>query len=798
MQGWLPGAQRRAAWALGLWLIAMLWGVWVVTRSHFTADMSAFLPASPNAAQQVLIEQIQRGAPARTVLIGISGGDEAARAQASMALARALRASGLFEQVQNGERGDWAASARWLVDRRYLLSPAVVPQRFGADGLAEAIDDTLSLLGTPAGAVVKPLLQRDPTGETQHIVENLIPARAPKVADGVWMSREAPRAVLLASALAAGSDLDAQAHMLQRIRDEFVPWAKDGLTLQLSGAPVFAVQSRAQIEHEVHWLSAWCTLLVGGLLWVAFASGRALLAAALPVLAGVMAGVVAVSLGFGTVHGMTLGFGSTLIGEAVDYAIYYLIQAHAGVAAGDPHGQGWRRWLRSSWPTVKLGLLTSLCGFAALTFSGFPGLAQLGVFSMAGLVAATVTARWVLPALLPDGAAAQGWRISLGRWTAAAMPQWRRSRWWWLGLSMAAALVLWRAPEPLWRGDLTALSPVSPAALALDAELRSDLSADDGGWLVLVRGDGEEQALQRAEAATEVLDRWIDEGRLLGYDSPTRVLPSVSTQAQRQASLPEPVALRQAVERATRDSPLSASSLNAFLSDVESARQAAPVRRADLNGTAFAPMVNAMLLDRDDGSVTALITVHPASGQTLEGAALQQALSGVPGAHVLALKQELDGLYQGYLHEAMWQSSLGALAVVALLGLWLRSVSRLIRVAMPLALAVVLCLAGLHLSGAALGVLHLVGLLLVVALGSNYALFFDSPGGGPDGQALDASALSSLCLANLTAVLSFGLIACSEIPALSAIGQVVAPGALLALLISAAFAKPGSAPSSDG
>ena len=42
-------------------------------------------------------------------------------------------------------------------------------------------------------------------------------------------------------------------------------------------------------------------------------------------------------------------------------------------------------------------------------------------------------------------------------------------------------------------------------------------------------------------------------------------------------------------------------------------------------------------------------------------------------------------------------------------------------------------------------------------------------------------------LANLTTVVSFGLIAISQIPALSSIGRVVAPGALLCLLLSAAL-----------
>ena len=91
---------------------------------------------------------------------------------------------------------------------------------------------------------------------------------------------------------------------------------------------------------------------------------------------------------------------------------------------------------------------------------------------------------------------------------------------------------------------------------------------------------------------------------------------------------------------------------------------------------------------------------------------------------------------------------------------------------------------GLSLAGVALGILHLVGFLLVVAIGSNYALFFDQLRlvGRPD-----ADTLASLALANLTSVVSFGLLATASIPVLCAIGQVVAPGALLSLLLSAAF-----------
>jgi predicted exporter len=128
--------------------------------------------------------------------------------------------------------------------------------------------------------------------------------------------------------------------------------------------------------------------------------------------------------------------------------------------------------------------------------------------------------------------------------------------------------------------------------------------------------------------------------------------------------------------------------------------------------------------------------------------------------------------------------------VVLLVAATLRSLPRLLAVCQPLLLSVLLTMGGLAACGVHLGILHLVGLLLVVAVGSNYALFFDmlrhDPKTSSSGE-IDHDTLASLLLANLTTVLSFGLIAMSGIPALASIGRVVAPGALLALVLAAAL-----------
>ena len=800
-------AQRRA---LLLWLLCIAVAATIALRTHYIADLSAFLPSAPTPEQAVLLDQLRSGVAARLMLIGIEGGTAETRGTASRQLADALRASGAFESVNNGDNAGFEATGKFLFEHRYLLSPAVDAQRFTADGLRAGIADTLALLGTPAGAMIKPVLLRDPTGESVRMAEGMLPAQAPRVEAGVWVSRTAARAVLVATTRAAGADLDAQAAALQLVRSGFAPQAALGLRLTLSGAGSFAVASRTQIKAEVERLAIAGGVAIVALLLAAFGGSlRTLGLAVLPVASGVLAGIACVSLVFGNVHGFTLGFGTTLIGEAVDYAIYYLIQARPQArsipldfdvkAESGPARSGAQHWLTENWPTVRLGLWTSLCGFAALVFSGFPGLAQLGVFSVAGLAAAALTTRCIFPILAPDGAPGMGLRHPLGRAVAAATAVLPRLRWPLAAVALAAAGALAWLPSP-WRGDLNSLSPISAANLQADAELRADLGASDAGTLVALAAPDEATALTRAEAAGVRLDALVEAGALQGYTSPARILPSPATQAARRASLPDAATLTAQLAQATVDGPLAAHRLGGFIDDVQAARNQPLLTRAALQATPLATALDALLVAGQDGRPwRALLSLQadPANptnasdpkGQGVDMPRLRAALADVPGAQVVNIGAELGALYARYLHEAILQALLGALAVCVLLLAHLRSWKRLLRIAQPVVAAVLIVLAGLTLSGTALGVLHLVGLLLTVAIGSNYALFFDQIRAEHDHhrQPADIDTLASLALANLTAVVSFGLLASSGISALHAIGVVVAPGVLLSLVLSAAF-----------
>jgi predicted exporter len=326
------------------------------------------------------------------------------------------------------------------------------------------------------------------------------------------------------------------------------------------------------------------------------------------------------------------------------------------------------------------------------------------------------------------------------------------------------------------------MSPIKQEMSDLDARLRDDIGASDGRTLVVVQAPTQEAALRATEAASKRLDALVEEGELSGFETVTRMLPSAQAQQERIASLPDAATLRARLAEATAGGPLPAARLEPFIAEVEKARTLKPITREDLVAGPLGAVVNALLYERPGGGWSALIALH--TGPRFDAVRLSAALSVLPEVQVVDVGNELNSLYAHYLHEAFVQVMLGALAVLVLLGAYLRSWRRLLAVCEPLALAVLLTLGGMAVLHVPLGILHLVGLLLIVAVGSNYALFFDQL--QETGNA-DEDTLASLMLANLTTVVSFGLIAISDIPALSAIGRVVAPGALLALLLSAAF-----------
>jgi predicted exporter len=765
--------------AMVIWIAVVGASGLFVSQLRIDTDMTAFLPRTSSPAQRVLVDQLRDGVVSHLVLIAIEGVPAERSTAISKRLAVRLRGNGDFESVENGEETGFQHDRDFLWSHRYLLSDQIAPDRFTSAGLRVALQHDLDELGSAAGFLLERTLPADPTGEMLHLIEQQLgggggPARQ----QGVWVSPDGIRSLMLVRLRTAGPDIDGAQRALTEIRSAFAEAAGPDHAAQLvmTGPPVFAVEARDRIKSDATRLSVAASVLVATTLLAAYRSPRVLLLAFVPVVSGALAGVAAVGVIFRTVHGITLGFGATLIGEAVDYAVYLFTQT----APDSPVEQT----LERIWPTLRLGVLTSICGFSAMLLSSFDGFAQLGLFTITGLAVAVCVTRGALPAMLPAQFAGVRQSQTMMRIATFATCG-RHLRFVVAILTLAAIASLALGNGTFWAGDLSSLSPVPPAEQRLDQSLRRDMRAPDATTLIVIRKPDQQAALQAAERLTALLTPIQRQGGFTGLDSPNWYLPSVAAQRVRQAALPDVAALQVALDAALDGMPFQPGLFAPFVADVEKQRSLAPLSRVDLDGTSLSLKLDSLLLHQPDGW-TATLSLRGVTAP----AAIARAIAGEPDAVLVNLKAESDRLLRVYLREGVSLASLGAAAIGLLLLVTLRSWRRLAMVAAPLTAAVAVTLAILRLGGHALSIFNLFGVLLVVAIGSNYCLFFDRQRADPAGT---PRVFASLLLANACTVMGFGVLALSRTPVLHDLGMPVAIGTFLSLIFATLIMSPPQA-----
>ena len=782
--GSLISSRKRTALAL-LWLALLAIAGWAVSqRLELSGDLRKFMPAAETPAQKLLIDELGEGPGSRLLLIALSGADAETLAAQSQALRGSLSADPRFRLVANGADAGLDAIPERLRVYRYLLSPTLDSQSFDAEFLRGELDARVQDLGSPAAAMIEPLLAADPTLETLKLAESWQPEHAPQRLHGVWFDRAGKRALLAVETFAAGFDPTGQQGAVSAIGNAFAEAQRASETptapatsapagrseLLITGPGAFSVEIGGRTEREARWIGFIDSIGLLLLLSLAYRSWKTPLLGALPLASAGLAGLGAVAMLFDGVHGITVAFGFTLLGVAQDYPIHLFSHQRAGVSP-------WAN-ARALWPTLATGVVSTCIAYLTFFVSGVDGLKQLAVFTIAGLGTAALTTRFLLPGLLdpsPRDTADSPRVARLWEWIAR-LPRPRLSL---AGLALAAVAVIAFAPGAFWQNDLGKLTPVPADALARDAVLRSELGAPDVRYVMTLEAGDTETVLRHAERLRPALDRLVADGAIAAYDIATRYLPSAASQRARQGRLPDAGALLGSLDTALRDSPFRTDAFAPFAADVASARGARPLAFADLKGTPLETVVSGLLIE-GAGHSTALVSL---SG--LDDPAAVARVAAVNGAQLLDLKQASESLVVAYRQRVLGALGIAALLLAATVWIALRAPRRVLRVLAPMALTTLVILAVLRAFGVELTLFHLVALILAAGLGLDYALFFEHAGNSRDEQ---LRALHAMVVCSLVTLLVFALLAWSSIPVLRAIGMTVTIGVLgnfiLALLIA--------------
>ena len=768
---------RRSWVTLLIWCMVLGFGAWfVATRAHVETELSRLLPEGTTPTERLLLTELRTGASGRLILIALEGENADLLAGASTQLATWMRNSGAFQYVGNGEQAWTTEERERLFQNRYVLSPGVQESTFSRDHLRDSLELRLSDLTSPLSPMVKELIPNDPSGEFITILQTWMTWTAPARYQGVWFSSNLRRALLVAETQAAGFDMESQEQLQEHMREAFraVAGPSSGATpvrLVMTGPSVIAVEMRQTIQDDVWWLSLWATLLVTTLLFSSYGSVSVLALTLLPLTSAILAGIVAVSLVFGSIHGMTLAFGITLLGVVDDYPIHLF--SHLTRESRAP------AVMKEIWPTMRLGVVATALGFSALLLSGFPGLSQLGLFAMVGLFTAACVTRWVLPHIVPIAFHTKREGLHVARWVDAltrvrlVVP---------LMVVIAIGSFLW-PDTPLWEQDIANLSPISAEQKERDQVLRHELGVPDVRDLIVVEGSSEEETLQRSEALALALDPLVRKGELAGYDLAARYLPSRKTQQARQASVPNRETLERNLTSAMKGLPFKPGLFQPFLDAAGKAKTQEPVNIQMFRGTALGIKLDSLLF-MHEGRWAAVVPLRGVSDRQK----FRELLSplGTQQITYLDLKEESNRVVSLYRNETLRILGWGVLAIGLVLLAGLHAPVTVLRVMLPIGSAIVVVAALLHALGERFSLFHIASFLLVIGLGLDYALFFNRKDGT---EAERGRTVYGLVVCSATTILVFGVLALSQIPVLRAIGLTTALGSLACLVFAALLAE---------
>ena len=172
-------------------------------------------------------------------------------------------------------------------------------------------------------------------------------------------------------------------HVIARLNHvlDSLKLAQPGLLAAKSGVPFHSFESSDRAKSEIAWISCVSIVLILLLLLYVFRSAVPIAATLSTIAVAIFTALAFTWFIFGKVHVFTLVFGTSIIGVSIDYAVHFFVNWKAGV-----------RNVRSH--IIKglfLGFLTTELSYIALTFAEFSLLRQMAVFSMAGLLSAFLT-----------------------------------------------------------------------------------------------------------------------------------------------------------------------------------------------------------------------------------------------------------------------------------------------------------------------------------------------------------------------------------------------------------------------
>ncbi|MDX2424531.1 MAG: hypothetical protein QNK43_17850 [Amphritea sp.] len=755
------GQQRLMAL---LWLIVVLGVTLAAVRQGpaFDTSLMALLPATEQRPEiRQAVDQLSAEFSGQVLLVVSADDRDTARQAVAIA---AERLEGLSD----------IASIDWRLNDSAMVSNELYPFRFTV--LSEAVRNRL-LVGqgqqqyqAALQQLFSPLSGRalDPIGDPFALYADL------------QMSRQSSLQITLEQGLFRLTASDKPAYLIrldlhpdpfslpiqQRVLAVVDPLdqALTSLGAQLfrSGLIWHAAAGAQQAKSEISTIGLGSILGITLLILLVFRRFSALGAVFLPVLIGCLMASAVTLLSFANIHLITLAFGAGLVGVSVDYALHFMCERQVQPAD---------KVVKKLFAGLFLGLASSVIAYAGLALAPFPGLRQMAVFSVTGLIAAWLTVLLWLP-LINRGASHQTlpWAALLNRWRKR-YPRLESQPLLVAGFVIVGLISLIIIGHGQPQDDVRLLQTSSAELLNEDRRVQQLLGNSSSATFLLITANSVEAVLQTEERLRSHLDGMVNTSELDGYQALSQMLPSRQRQVENSQLARE--LYRQHLPELAKVLHFSETQLKATEAALKQGLSQ-PLTPSVWRHLATSEGWRQLLVSDSSGAAASVIrftgTLNPALKAQLM--LLADAESGVYWVDRVA---NITDLLSDYRQQIVQWLLVAYGLVIALLAVRYRY--DLWRIILPPLMASLITFAALILSDGGYNLFNLIALMLVLGIGLDMGIFLY--------EAADSEhTWLAVSLSAITSLLAFGLLTFSQTPVLYHFGIIVLPGLCLVWLIA--------------
>ena len=588
---------------------------------------------------------------------------------------------------------------------------------------------------------------------------------------------------------------------MQSIRAE--PDLRDsGVRATAAGAYVYAEQEHQFIETNIRRISV--ISIVGNLLLclVIYPRIPLLLLSLLPAGLGILWTTGVASFYPGEVNLISLSFIAILAGLGDDQVVHFFNRVPQEWAKGGTLNDAVLRSFETTGLSVVFCIVTAATATASLAFSGFRALAEFGFILTVGMFMMMVHTLLTVPALM-----GLWWRFSKPRapetitfrllpWIARKFVDFvgRHARLV-VGLGSGMFLLSLFSLPMIKMGGHFEIAGADNPAVAAQNRLSARFGIEGSPNVLLIAGP-QQEILRRAEALTAGLEAYRQSGVIKSIFSPTALLPSVQTQADRARSLAgvNLAASARALEDSLRENGFRTAPLQPFIDRLRKLGQGNDPITLEKAAELLPPgLLDNSIRKTGDGSYVAAIAFYATD---------PDAIDVVPDGVIASWKNQFGpfvlfsfdkmnrDMQRQVLHDSRRALVWTAAAIVLIVYLCFRSVRVSLIALIPIVFGIVVTFGLLLLVRHRFSFMSITAIPLIIGIGIDNGIhlvrrYLESPHMQNDGIGILTIAKASgaaLIQSNLTTIVGFGALMASSFEPLAEMGLVTSLGVALALV----------------